>query len=91
MNKADFIAKIAEKASVSKKDADAVVQAFIDVTTDVLKNDDSIALHGFGTFKTSERAEHEGLNPRTKEKIIIPKSRVAKFSASNTLKCILND
>ena len=91
MNKADFIEKIAETAGVSKKNADAVMKAFVDVTTEVLKSDDSISLPGFGTFKTTERAEHEGINPRTKEKVMIAKSRVAKFSASSTLKNTLNE
>lgn len=91
MNKGDFIAKIAETADVSKKNADAVMKAFVDVTTEVLKSDDSISLPGFGTFKTTERAEREGINPRTKEKVTIAKSKVAKFSASTTLKHALNE
>lgn len=91
MNKVDFITKIAETADVSKKNAEAVMKAFVDVTTEVLKSDDSISLPGFGTFKTTERAEREGINPRTKEKVKIAKSRVAKFSASTTLKHALNE
>lgn len=91
MNKADFIEKIAETADVSKKNADAVMKAFVDVTTEVLKSDDSILLPGFGTFKATERAEREGINPRTKEKVTYAKSKVAKFSASTTLKRALNE
>ena len=91
MNKVDFITKIAETADVSKKNAEAVMKAFVDVTTEVLKSDDSISLPGFGTFKTTERAEREGINPRTKEKVKIAKSRVAKFSASTTLNHALNE
>ena len=91
MNKEDFIEKIAETANVSKKNADAVMKAFVGVTTEVLKSDDKISLPGFGTFKATERAEREGINPRTKEKVTYAKSRVAKFSASTTLKHALNE
>ncbi len=66
MNKTEFVAAIAEKAGLSKKDADKAVSALIETVTDALKNGDKIQLVGFGTFEVRERPERTGRNPRTK-------------------------
>ncbi len=85
MNKTDLVNAVA-KAGFSKKDADAAINAVFDGITDALKNGDKVQLVGFGTFSVRERAAKEGLNPRTKEKIHIPASKVPGFKAGKALK-----
>ena len=86
MNKTEFVAAIAEKAEISKKDADKAVAALIETVTETLKAGGEIQLVGFGTFKVSERAERPGRNPKTKEAIVIPASKVPAFKAGAALK-----
>ena len=90
MNKADLVAAMAEKAGVSKKDAEASLKAFTDVVAEELKKGEKIQLVGFGTFEVSERAERIGRNPQTKEEITIPASKAPKFKAGKALKDYLN-
>ena len=90
MNKTDLVAAMAEKAEVSKKDAEKVLKAFTDVVADALKNGDKVQLVGFGTFEVSERAAREGRNPRTRETMMIEASKAPKFKAGKALKDILN-
>lgn len=90
MNKSEFVAAIASKAEISKKDAEAAVKAFTDVVAEELKKGEKIQLVGFGTFEVSERAERTGRNPKTREEITIPASRVPKFKAGKALKDELN-
>ena len=63
MNKTEFIAAVAEKAEISKKDSEKALKAFVDVVTEQLKAGDKVQLVGFGTFEVSERAAREGTNP----------------------------
>ena len=65
MNKTEFIAAVAEKAEISKKDSEKALKAFVDVVTEQLKAGDKVQLVGFGTFEVSERAAREGRNPQT--------------------------
>ena len=65
MNKSDLVAAIAEKAELSKKDAEKALTAFEDVVTEELMNNGKVQLVGFGTFDVSERAAREGRNPQT--------------------------
>lgn len=90
MNKTELVAAIAEKTELSKKDAEKALNAFIGITTDALKNKDSIQLVGFGTFTTAERAAREGRNPATGETIKIKKAVVPKFKAGKALKDTVN-
>ena len=89
MNKTELIAAMAEKAGVSKKDAEKVLGAFVDVVGDALKKGDKIQLVGFGTFETRERAAREGKNPQTGEKIKIAASTVPAFKAGKALKDLI--
>ena len=86
MNKAELINAVAEKACLSKKDAEFAVNATIDVITDALKKDEKIQLVGFGGFEVKSRAERIGRNPKTKEEIRIPASKVPVFKAGKALK-----
>lgn len=86
MNKTELVAAVAAKADLSKKDADAAVAAVFDAIKDALADGDKVALVGFGTFSVKERAARTGLNPRTKETIEIPASKVPAFKAGSALK-----
>ena len=65
MNKTELVAAMAEKAQLSKKDAEAALKAFTDVVAEELKKGEKIQLVGFGTFEVSERADRTGRNPLT--------------------------
>ncbi|MCL2109023.1 MAG: HU family DNA-binding protein [Oscillospiraceae bacterium] len=86
MTKADLITSVAQKAEITKKDADAAVTAFIDSITEALKNGDKVQLVGFGSFEVRTRAAREGVNPQTQKKIKIPASKVPAFKAGKALK-----
>ena len=90
MNKSDLIAAIAAKTECTKKDAEATLNAFVDVVTEALVKGDKVQLVGFGTFETRERAAREGRNPRTKETITIPASTVPVFKAGKEFKDRVN-
>ena len=86
MNKTELIASVAEKAELSKKDAEKAVAAMLDSVTDALKAGDKLALVGFGTFEVKERAARTGKNPRTGEPVKIAAARVPVFKAGKGLK-----
>ena len=71
MNKAELVAAMAEKAELSKKDAEAALKAFTDVVAEELKKGEKIQLVGFGTFEVSERAERTGRNPQSGKEMVI--------------------
>ena len=79
MNKTEFISAIAEKAELSKKDAEKALKAFTDVVEEELKKGEKIQLVGFGTFEVSERAAREGRNPQTGETMKIEACKAPKF------------
>ena len=79
MNKTELVAAVAAKAELSKKDAEAAVNAVFDSVKDALAEGDKVSLIGFGTFSVKTRAARTGLNPRTKETIEIPESRQAQL------------
>ena len=86
MNKTELIAAVAEKAGLSKKDADAAVSAVFDAVTAELAKGEKVQLLGFGTFEVRERAAKTGRNPRTGETMTIPASKVPAFKAGAALK-----
>ncbi|RTZ58053.1 MAG: DNA-binding protein [Gammaproteobacteria bacterium] len=86
MTKAELIARAAEKAGVSKKQADRCLKAFIEVITDALQKGEKIALPGFGIFQVKERSERKGRNPRTGEIITIPARKVVAFKPAKQLR-----
>ena len=90
MNKTELVAAIAEKAGLSKKDAEGAVKAFTDTVAEQLKAGEKIQLVGFGTFEVAERAARTGKNPQTGEAIKIPASKAPKFKAGKTLKDVVN-
>ena len=86
MNKTEFVAAIAAKAGLSKKDADAAYKAFTETVVEAVKAGDKLALAGFGTFEVKERAARTGINPKTKEKIQIAASKAPAFKAAKAFK-----
>lgn len=90
MNKAELIAKIAEDADVSKKQAGAALDSVIDAITTTLKAGEKVTLVGFGTFSVSHRAARKGLNPATQKAITIKAKNVARFKAGKELSTKLN-
>ena len=89
MNKTELIAAVAERAELSKKDADAAICAMVEAITDALKDGDKVQLVGFGSFEVKKRAARVGRNPKTKEPIEIPASTVPVFKAGKVLKDIV--
>ena len=90
MNKTEFISAIAEKAELSKKDAEKALKAFTDVVEEELKKGEKIQLVGFGTFEVSESAAREGRNPQTGETMKIEACKAPKFKAGKALKDAVN-
>ncbi|MGI6118531.1 MAG: HU family DNA-binding protein [Bilifractor sp.] len=90
MNKTELVAAVAEKAGLSKKDAEAAVKAFIDSVSEELKKGGKVQLVGFGTFEVSERAARQGRNPQTGETIEISASKTPRFKAGKALKDLVN-
>ena len=91
MNKAELIASVAEKAGLTKKDSESMVNAFISSIEDALVKGDKVQLIGFGTFETRKRAAREGRNPRKPgETIHIPASTAPVFKAGKALKDAVN-
>ncbi|NLO28365.1 MAG: HU family DNA-binding protein [Actinobacteria bacterium] len=86
MTKADFVDKLAAKSGLTKKDAAAVVDAFVEVVTESLKEGEEVQFTGFGKFYVQKRDARQGINPQTKARINIPASNVPKFSAGLALK-----
>ncbi|KLU67191.1 MULTISPECIES: HU family DNA-binding protein [Desulfosporosinus] len=86
MNKAELVSAVAEKAEMSKKDAEKAVSAVFATIEESLAQNEKVQLVGFGTFEVKERAERTGRNPQTKETIVIPAAKVPGFKAGKALK-----
>ena len=86
MNKAELISAVAANADVSKKEAEAVIAAALDVIAAALQDGEKVQLVGFGSFELKKRAARIGRNPKTKESIEIPASVVPVFKAGKALK-----
>ena len=90
MNRVELIAAMAERAELSKKDAEKALKAFTEVVAEELAKGEKIQLVGFGTFEVSERAAREGRNPRSGETMTIAASKAPKFKAGKALKDAIN-
>lgn len=90
MNRTELISAIAEKSESSKKDVEKILKIFEQIITEQLSNKQEVRLVGFGTFDVTERAEHMGRNPQTKEPITIPASTAPRFKAGKALKDAVN-
>lgn len=86
MNKGELVDAVAEKASVTKKEADQVITATIDIIMDAVAGGKKVTLVGFGSFEPRERKEREGRNPKTGDTMVIPATTVPAFSAGKLFK-----
>ncbi|MBW4655763.1 MAG: HU family DNA-binding protein [Kaiparowitsia implicata GSE-PSE-MK54-09C] len=86
MNKGELVDKVAEKANVTKKQADAVLTAAIDSIMEAVSEGEKVTLVGFGSFDRRDRKAREGRNPKTGEAMQIPETRVPAFSAGKLFK-----
>lgn len=86
MNKAEMIAAMAKKSGLTKKDCEAAVSAYHAVVGDALMAGDKVQIVGYGSYEIKERAARTGRNPKTKEKILIPASKMPVFKAGKALK-----
>ena len=91
MNKAELVTKISEKSELTKKDAEAALNALMQSVEEALVEGEKVQLVGFGTFETRERAARQGRNPRNPEEVIeIPASKAPVFKAGKALKDAVN-
>lgn len=86
MNKKELIAAVAAQAGTTQKDAEAVINATFDAIATAMAKGDRVQVSGFGIFEVREREARVGRNPKTKEAITIPATKVPAFKASKTLK-----
>ena len=86
MTKTELIAAVAAKAGLTKKDAERVITATFETITESLAKADKVQVSGFGGFEVKAREARVGRNPRTKETIQIPATRLPVFKASKALK-----
>lgn len=91
MQKTEFIAEIAERSGVSRKQAKQVLDAALDIIAEQLQHGERVVLTGFGTFEVRERRERQGVNPQTKAPMRIDATRTPGFSASNGFKNLIKD
>lgn len=90
MNKSELIEEIAKTAGLSKKNAEAALNAYTDVVTEALKKGDKVTVVGFGTYEVRERAAHMGKNPRTGAALQIEAAKVPAFKPGKALKDAVN-
>jgi len=86
MNKTELVAAVAAKTGLTKKDAERVVAATFETVTETIKAGEKVSVSGFGIFEVKTREARVGRNPRTKEEIKIPATKLPAFKASKTLK-----
>lgn len=90
MNKTELVASVAEKAGITKKDAEKVINAVFSSIEEALANEDKVQIIGFGTFEVKTREERKGRNPQTGDEITIPASKSPVFKAGKGLKDVVN-
>lgn len=86
MNKTELVNALAERTGLSKKNAEEVLTATLDIITETLVKGEKVQLVGFGSFEVRERAARMGRNPRTREEVPIPASRAVQFKSGKVLK-----
>ena len=90
MNKAELVSKMAEKSELTKKEAEAALNAFMKSVEEALVEGDKVQLVGFGSFEVRKRAARKGRNPQTGAEIKIPASKAPVFKAGKALKDLVN-
>lgn len=90
MNKTELVAAVAEKSGLTKKDAEKAVSSVIETIIESVANGEKVQIVGFGTFEQRQRNARTGCDPRTKQQIEIPASKVPAFKAGNAFKEAVN-
>lgn len=90
MNKSDLISAVSLKTSLTKKETEAVITAFLETIVQAVSEGERVTLVGFGSFEARERKAREGINPKTGEKLYIPCARVPTFSVGKFFKNKVN-
>lgn len=90
MNKLELVTAVAEKAGITKRDAERAVNALVESIEGALKRGDKVSLVGFGTFEVRNRKPRVGRNPQTGQEIRIPAGRVPSFKAGKALKELIS-
>lgn len=90
MNKTEFVAAVAEKTGLKKKETETTINSAFEILSDLLANGDKLQVVGFGSFETRHRAARKGRNPKTKEEIDIPASTTPVFKPGKALKEAVN-
>jgi len=90
MNKSELVDAVSSQSGLAKAEAVRAVDAVLEAVSNALKSGDSVALVGFGTFAVKARAARTGLNPRTREPLQIPASKMPVFKAGKALKDAVN-
>jgi nucleoid DNA-binding protein len=86
IGKTDLAHAIAMHTKCTITEAQSVIERFCNTLTELIRQNKTISIKGFGSFNISESKERNGINPRTLEKIVIPASKKISFKASATLK-----
>jgi DNA-binding protein HU-beta len=86
MQKTELIAKVAKETNMTQADTAKIINAVIEAVIATLKSGEKVTLTGFGTFEVRHTAARVGTNPSTRQKIQIPASKRATFSAGAVLK-----
>ena len=86
MNKQEVVNEIARSAEITKKEADAVVNATLDAIIDGLAKEGKVVIPGFGSFEVRNKTAREGRNPRTGEKVKIAAKRAPAFKPGKAMK-----
>ncbi|HAU84210.1 MAG TPA: DNA-binding protein [Lachnospiraceae bacterium] len=90
MTKPEFIDKVAQETTWTKKDAEVAINAVVKAITDSLVAGEKLAIVGFGTFEVAERAERQARNPKTGESILVSACKAPKFKPAKALKELVN-
>ena len=86
MNKGELVDQIADKAGVSKKQADAILTAILESIVEAVSGGDKVTLVGFGSFESRHRQQRQGRNPQTGKELVIPATTIPAFSAGKAFK-----
>lgn len=88
MTKLELVARAAEKAGVTKKEAEKVLNAVLSTIEEAVRAGEEVRIVGFGSFQVVKRAERKGINPKTKEEIVIPAKKVVRFKPGKKLELV---
>ena len=91
MQKIEYIAEVAERTGISKKEARRILDTMLQVISERLQAGEKVVLTGFGTFEVRQRQSRQGVNPKTRERMQIPATKTPGFSASNSLKLAIRE